>query len=81
MNLSDEQMKFFKIEFDLSVEGLAQLSLDDLRGLREKCFDIEVEEATDADNEGRDISIKGEIAADLVDVVHKYIKSLKRIAV
>ena len=81
MRLTDEQAAFLEKEFQLSSSRIAMLSINEIIELREKCFEVEVEEATKADNENADISARGEIAADIVEVIVDYLKSSKRVAV
>ena len=81
MKLSNDQYKFLKDEFGISESDISSLSNDCIRELRERCFDIEVEEATMADNENMEITARGEMAAELVDAMLTYFKTASRIAV
>ena len=77
MELTAKQTAFMVDEFGITAEELVQSSYDDIKEIREKCFDIEVEEAAAADNENREISIRGETAAEIVDRIKVYLKSQK----
>jgi len=79
MNLSGEQLQFLENEFGLTGDDVAELGYDEIKVLREKCFDIEVKEATVAIRGGKDIIDRGRIAADIVDAIMKHIKSVKQI--
>jgi len=75
MTLSAAQKNFLETEFGLSAAHVAAMEPEQLRSIRERCFDIEVAEAVTADNENIGISIRGEIAADLVNIIKATIKS------
>ena len=77
MILSNSQQDFLKDEFGLSFDVVASMDIDSLRNLREKCFDVEVEEAVKADNEGSDMTKRGEIATELVDSILSHLKTKK----
>ena len=81
MELNKEQMRFLCEEFDLSEDDIPELTYDFIRELREKCFNIEVEEATRSDNDNCGISERGNIAAQLVDITLSYLKSVKKTTV
>ena len=74
MTLTDNQKIFIQREFELSSEALLKMNTEELQSLREACFDIEVEEAANADNNGTDISERGDIAAELVGVTLSMLK-------
>ena len=78
MELNKEQMKFLYEEFSISEDDVPELSFDYIRELREKCFDIEVEEATKADNDNCIITTRGLIAAQVVDIALSYLNSAKK---
>jgi len=75
--LSNSQQDFLKYEFGLSFDAVVSMDMDNLRHLREKCFDIEVEEAVKADNNGSDVAKRGEIATELVDLILSHLKTKK----
>ena len=77
MKLTDKQVAFLIEEFGIDADTCLEFGYDDINDLRKKCFDIETEEATAADNENRDISDRGETAADLVDFMRDHIRSRK----
>ena len=77
MKLSGEQLVFIQTEFDLTLDDLAAMGAGEVLEFREKCFDIEVEEAAKADNNASGMSSRGDTAAELVDVILDHIKSLK----
>ena len=79
MVLEEKQMEFLKTEFLMSEGDIADIGYDNMKELREKCFDIEVEEATKADNEGGEISARGEMATDIVDAILECLKSVKQV--
>ena len=64
--LSSEQVDFVCRETGKKKEELYFLSDNELDELYDSMCDIEIDEAVKADNEGRDISPRGEMAADIV---------------
>ena len=74
MNLPDYLQTFLYEEFSLSEADVLQMSVNQLRKLREQCFDVEVEEAVEADNLGQDVAPRGRYATELVDRLMTYIK-------
>ena len=81
IKLSDDQYAFIECEFGLSLGDIIEMSADEVRELREKCFNIEIEEAAKADNEGSAISLRGDYASELVDITLAHLKSQKPVAV
>ena len=79
MILTDLQLEFLENEFGISAECVTKFPIEELRTLREKCFGIETEEAYNADNNGEDISKRGETAAELVNMLLSEIKSKKEV--
>ena len=77
MSLSDVQYNFISKELGISKDDIDSMNPKKLRDLREKCFDIEVEEAVKADNDNIDISERGETAADIVDILLSILKAQK----
>jgi len=80
MTLSVAHKNFLETEFGLSVTQVADMGIEQLRNIREMCFDIEVSEAVVADNDNTDVSERGEIAAELVNIIKSAIKSNKAAA-
>lgn len=78
MNLSNEKKQLLEAEFGLTGDDIAELGYDEIKEIREKCFDIEVEEAVEAERAGKDISDRGRVAADIVDVIMAHIRSAKK---
>ena len=81
MKLTEEQQRFIKKEFGLLSNDFPEMSADEVRCFREKCFNIEVEEAAKADNNNSAMSRRGEVASDLVDIIFAYLKSSNPVAV
>jgi len=81
INISNEQLRFLETEFRLSGNDVSELGCVEVNVLREKCFDIEVEEAMKAESEDKDISDRGTVAADIVDSLMAYMKSAKKAVV
>lgn len=66
MNLTEIQLRFLKDEFGLEKEDIEKMNVKQWFRVREKCFDIEVEETVKADDDP--LSERGEIAVRLADV-------------
>ena len=79
MELTKEQKKFLEEEFGIESDNLSDLNYDCIKDIREKCFNIEVEEAAKSDDNGSDISERGKTAAQLVDATLSYSKSAKKV--
>jgi hypothetical protein len=77
MNLSEPQHEFLSKEFNLSQDSITSFGIAELRELREKCFDIEVEEVVFAERNGLDVLARGETAAELVDFLYDRLISMK----
>ena len=75
MELSKKCLQFLSFEFGITENGIFLMDKPQLRELREKCFDIEVDEAVEADNNNTDISQRGKIASDCVDEILNFMKS------
>ena len=72
MRISAEQQKFLIREFGLM--DLISAGLDELREIRERCFDIEVCESMKSDDGDGELSQRGEIAVELVNILLPLIK-------
>ena len=75
MRISSEQREFLVSEFGLM--DLVSAELDELREIRERCFDIEVHESMKSDDGDGELSQRGEIAVALVDILLPLIKEKK----
>ena len=75
------QLVFIKTEFDLTLDDLLAMGADEVLEFREKCFDIEVEEAARADNNNSAMSPRGDTASELVDTLFTHVKPLSPVAV
>jgi hypothetical protein len=67
---------FLRKEFALTEKEIAKMNRNELHNLREKCFDIEVEEAVIADDNDTDVSQRGELAAEVVDLLMPTLQSM-----
>lgn len=70
IRLSDEQIKFIEDEFGINKEELLTVTKDTWHGIREKCFDIELDEITD-----EDCSERGELASDIASIKYSQLFS------
>ena len=77
MKLSAEQLEFLNQEFKISSYDVLNMSNDELYDLREKCFDIEVEEAMEVSESNEPISKRGEHAYKIADIIPLMIKERK----
>jgi len=77
MSISSEQREFLIREFGLI--DLISVELDELREIRERCFDIEVHESMKSDDGDGELSNRGRIAVELVDVLLPLIKQMKTV--
>lgn len=69
VNLNNDQLKFLKKEFGISKDELKSISKDDWHKLREKCFDISVDELLDDDGYAVDFVTKRcELAESIADM-------------
>lgn len=68
MNILEEQLEFLKKEFDLTVSDIEKMDREQWMEIRERCFDIETEEAGLADNGNGPLSERGRIAVNLADL-------------
>lgn len=68
MQLNEEQLRFLKKEFGVSSDRIQRMEKAEWQEIREKCFDIEVEEAVAADFGEGEISDHGEIAASIASI-------------
>jgi hypothetical protein len=80
MNLSKEHWHFLEKEFGLTKTEVMSMDIERIKNLREKCFDIEVEEAVIADYSGFDTSQRGSMAVEIVDLLLGYLRSEKALA-
>lgn len=68
MQLTEGQLQFLQDEFDAKPADIENIERKDWQKIREKCFDIEVAEAVNADNNDSEISDRGEIAASIASI-------------
>ena len=64
--LDENQIQFVCKELFVSKDALLNSTREQIGDLYEKLCDIEIEEAIKADNEGTDISSRGETVANIV---------------
>ncbi len=64
--LKEDQIQFICEEFSVSEDSLSNMTREQIGDLYEKLCEIEIEEAIKADNNGEEISPRGEMAADIV---------------
>lgn len=70
IKLSDEQIKFLNDEFGITKGKLINITKEEWHDIREKCFDIELDEMTDEDTTER-----GELASDIVSIKYSQLYS------
>ena len=66
--LSENQVQYICDELFVSKDSFDNITREQLSELYDKLCDIEIEEAIKADNDGKDISSRGEMAANIVTV-------------
>ena len=75
--LNEKHFDMLKSEFDISKEQLKQMTKDDWKALRIKCFEIEADETELDDDGAADITDLGIMATEIVDTTYNdMIKSL-----
>lgn len=75
MCISLEQREFLIREFALT--DLISVGLNELREIRERCFDIEVHESMKSDDGDGELSQRGQIAVEMVDILLPLINERK----
>jgi hypothetical protein len=71
VKFSEDEEKFLKSEFGLTVEQVFAMSEDELDNLYDNCCQIEIDEACTAIDDGdRELSERGKSAVRLVDLIH-----------
>ena len=65
--LNDEHFEMLKRKFDISKEQLKQMTKDEWKEVRVKCFEIEADETELDDDGAADITKFGILAAEIVD--------------
>ena len=78
MRLDDAQNDFLAIEFFLGTTDIEAMSAVELRELREKCFDIEVEEAMKVPVGLGESSFRCKIATEMVDILLEKMMEIKK---
>lgn len=72
--LNPNQIAFLKEQFDISEKDIKNISLEEWKEIRLKCFEIEGAEALKiADKDNCVLSDSGEIAASIVDTKYREI--------
>lgn len=67
LNLDNEELSFLKKEFGIYESGLTSITADKWKKIREKCIDIDAEEAIKQEEAGGDYSERGTIADRIID--------------
>lgn len=70
MNLSRKQLDFLKDELQITEDDIKSMTADEWHGVREKCADIEIEEAMDQED-GQEDTDREKIAVSIVDLTYK----------
>ena len=80
MILTEAQSRFLNDEFGLSSDDLPLYTADELRSLREKCIDIEVEEIMKDDGSDADASDRYNRAVEVVNALLCRLRELRTFA-
>ncbi|MGN0565987.1 MAG: hypothetical protein ACI4J1_09265 [Ruminiclostridium sp.] len=67
LNLTQEEVMFIKNELGVNEEKLNSISKEEWKSIREKCFNIDVEEAIKQELTGGEYSRRGEVADKIID--------------
>ena len=70
MGFSDEQKEFLANELGINESDYSHMSCAEWEDVRMKCFDIEVDEVRDAEENQTSISDRGNIAVSLIDYIY-----------
>lgn len=78
MNISSKQLAFLKKEFGLEASDIEKFDVEQWQKIREKCFDIETEEAFLANGGDGPLSERGNIAVNLADLKFDKLKGTNK---
>lgn len=70
MGFSDEQKRFLTDELGINESDYSDMSCAEWEDVQMKCFDIEVDEVMDAEENQTSISDRGNIAVSLIDYIY-----------
>ncbi len=70
MGFSDEQKEFLANELGINESDYSHMSCAEWEDVRMKCFDIEVDEVMDAEENQAPVSERGNIAVSLIDYIY-----------
>lgn len=68
MNLSRQQIQFLQKELSVSEDEVSNMTMEDWHQVRERCLDIEVEEAVKEDTEDAVDWERCDMAASIVNI-------------
>ncbi len=67
LNLNSKELSFLEREFGISKDGLMSITKDEWKKIKEKCIDIDTEEAIKQEETGNEYSERGIIADRIID--------------